>query len=83
MRKFLSTITFFLLIPFSTTLQSHPSSFADLVENLSPAVVSIASTTIVKDNNNSQNQIVYWSTLILPLYRLYSQAESTTQVVQN
>ena len=57
MRKFISTITFVLLIPFSTTLQSHPSSFADLVENLSPAVVSIASTTIVKDNNNSQNQM--------------------------
>ena len=57
MRKLLATITFFLLIPFSSTLQSHPSSFADLVENLSPAVVSIASTTIVKDNNNSQNQM--------------------------
>ena len=56
MRKILSSITFFLLIPFSTNLQSHPSSFADLVENLSPAVVSIASTTIVKDNN-SQNQM--------------------------
>ena len=37
MRKLLSSITIFLLIPFSTTLQSHPSSFADLVENLSPA----------------------------------------------
>jgi len=56
MRKLISSISFFLLIPFSTTLQSHPSSFADLVENLSPAVVSIASTTIVK-NNNSQNQM--------------------------
>ena len=56
MRKILSSITFFLLIPLSTNLQSHPSSFADLVENLSPAVVSIASTTIVKDNN-SQNQM--------------------------
>ena len=57
MRKLLSAITFFLLIPFSSTLQSHPSSFADLVENLSPAVVSIASTTIVKDNKNSQNEM--------------------------
>ena len=57
MRKLLSSITILLLIPFSTTLQSHPSSFADLVENLSPAVVSIASTTILKDNN-SQNQIL-------------------------
>ena len=56
MRKILSSVTFFLLIHISTNLQSHPSSFADLVENLSPAVVSIASTTIVKDNN-SQNQM--------------------------
>ena len=56
MSKFLSSITFFFLISLSLTLQSHPNSFADLVENLSPAVVSIASTTIVK-NNDSQNQI--------------------------
>ncbi len=56
MRKFISSITFFLLFALSSTLHSHPSSFADLVENLSPAVVSIASTTIVKDNN-SQNQM--------------------------
>ena len=34
--------------------QEMDQSFADLVENLSPAVVSIASTTIVT-NNNSQN----------------------------
>ncbi len=32
-----------------------PDSFADLVEKLSPSVVSIASTTIIE--NNSQNQI--------------------------
>ena len=57
MRKLISSISFFLLFSLSTNLQSHPSSFADLVENLSPAVVSIASTTIVKDNNNSQNQM--------------------------
>ena len=57
MVKFISSITVVLLISLSSTLQSHPSSFADLVENLSPAVVSIASTTIVKDNNNSQNQM--------------------------
>ena len=56
MRNFISSITFFFLIILSSTLHSHPSSFADLVENLSPAVVSIASTTIVKDNN-SQNQM--------------------------
>jgi len=34
---------------------SLPESFADLVEKLSPSVVSIASTTIIE--NNSQNQI--------------------------
>ena len=43
-------------ILFSKTLLAVPESFADLVEKLSPAVVSIASTTIV-ENNNSQNQI--------------------------
>ena len=57
MRNFTSSIVIFLFISLSSTLKSHPSSFADLVENLSPAVVSIASTTIVKDNNNSQNQM--------------------------
>ena len=57
MRKFILSTAFVLLTSLSSTLQSHPSSFADLVENLSPAVVSIASTTIVKDNNNSQNQM--------------------------
>ena len=56
MCKLISNIIFFFIITLSSTLQSHPSSFADLVENLSPAVVSIASTTIVKDNN-SQNQM--------------------------
>ena len=35
-----------------------PSSFADLVEKLSPSVVSIASTTIIE--NNSQNQIPHF-----------------------
>jgi len=49
---------FFFLIFFLTPNSSisHPSSFADLIENLSPAVVSIASTTIVK-NTNPQNPI--------------------------
>ena len=41
---------------YSSISQSLPSSFADLVEKLSPAVVSIASTTIVK-NSDSQNQM--------------------------
>ena len=34
---------------------SAPDSFADLVEELSPSVVSIASTTIIE--NNTQNQL--------------------------
>ena len=44
---------FFLL--FTNLANAAPESFADLVEKLSPAVVSIASTTII--DNNSQNQI--------------------------
>ena len=43
------------IIFFSKPLFAVPESFADLVEQLSPAVVSIASTTIVE--NNGQNQI--------------------------
>ena len=47
----------FLFIFFNPNIAlSLPSSFADLVENLSPAVVSIASTTIVK-NTNPQKQM--------------------------
>ena len=56
MSKILSSLFILFIITFSNLSSSHPSSFADLVENLSPAVVSIASTTIVK-NNNSQNQM--------------------------
>ncbi len=56
MSKILSSLFILFIITFSNLSQSHPSSFADLVENLSPAVVSIASTTIVQ-NNNSQNQM--------------------------
>ncbi len=43
------------LIFFTKPIYAVPESFADLVEKLSPSVVSIASTTIV--DNNSQNQI--------------------------
>ena len=43
------------IILFFKPLLAVPSSFADLVEKLSPSVVSIASTTIIE--NNSQNQI--------------------------
>ena len=38
---------FLISILFSKPLLAVPESFADLVEQLSPAVVSIASTTIV------------------------------------
>ncbi len=48
------SITIFLIL-FSNQLYAVPDSFADLVEKLSPSVVSIASTTIIE--NNSQNQI--------------------------
>ena len=35
----------------SFSLNALPDSFADLVEELIPSVVSIASTTMVKNNN--------------------------------
>jgi len=56
MSKIISSLFILFILTFSNLSNSHPSSFADLVENLSPAVVSIASTTIVQ-NNNSQNQM--------------------------
>ncbi len=48
-------VLFISLIFLSKTSISSPNSFADLVEELSPSVVSIASTTIIE--NNSPNQI--------------------------
>ena len=45
-----------IILFFSKIASAAPDSFADLVEHLSPSVVSIASTTIVK-NNNPQDQI--------------------------
>jgi len=56
MYKILPNLVFIYTLIFSSITQSLPSSFADLVEDLSPAVVSIASTTIVK-NTDSQNQM--------------------------
>ena len=56
MIRILSGLLVLFSITYSTTLKAYTDSFADLVENLSPAVVSIASTTIVT-NNNSQNQM--------------------------
>ncbi len=48
-------IIFFFLILFFKPAHSVPESFADLVEKLSPSVVSIASTTIIE--SNSPNEI--------------------------
>ena len=56
MIRILSGLLVLFSITYSSTLKAYTDSFADLVENLSPAVVSIASTTIVT-NNNSQNQV--------------------------
>ena len=56
MKKVFLRVAFLFIIFNISHVQSHPSSFADLVEKLSPAVVSIASTTIVK-NTNPQNQM--------------------------
>ena len=56
MIRILSGLLVLFSITYSSTLKAYTDSFADLVENLSPAVVSIASTTIVT-NNNSQNQL--------------------------
>ena len=53
--KYLFLILFFFAPLNFTYAKPIPSSFADLVEGLTPAVVSIASTTILEDQN--QNQI--------------------------
>ena len=46
----------FLFLSYSKIVFAIPESFADLVESLSPSVVSIASTTVIRDNT-SQDQI--------------------------
>jgi len=56
MIRIISGLLILFSITFSNSVKAYTDSFADLVENLSPAVVSIASTTIVT-NNNSQNQL--------------------------
>ena len=48
----LNFLIFFFIIANSLSLKAAPDSFADLVEKLIPSVVSIASTTIVKKQNN-------------------------------
>jgi serine protease Do len=53
MKKFqFSFYFFFFIILNSLPAKAVPDSFADFVEELIPAVVSIASTTIVKNQNN-------------------------------
>ena len=52
MKKFLLILNTSFFLIFNTSAISAPESFADLVEDLAPAVVSIASTTIV----NSQSE---------------------------
>ena len=49
MKNFTYLFSFLLIFFLPRFAFAIPDSFADLVERLSPAVVSIASTTIVKD----------------------------------
>ena len=59
MNKIISNFFILFIFLYSNQLNAHPSSFADLVENLSPAVVSIASTTIIeitKDQYYNNNE---------------------------
>ena len=56
MKNTISSLVFLFFFINTNLVQALPSSFADLVETLSPAVVSIASTTIVK-NTNSQKEM--------------------------
>jgi serine protease Do len=54
MNKFYKSILFFILVIKTFPSYSSPEGFADLVEELIPSVVSIASTTII-DNQNRQS----------------------------
>ena len=54
MKKTISSLVFLFFFINTNLVQALPSSFADLVETLSPAVVSIASTTIVKNTNQQK-----------------------------
>ena len=56
MRYFLSLFSFLIFFFYIKIAYSIPESFANLVEKLSPSVVSIASTTIIK-NINPQDQM--------------------------
>jgi len=53
MKNYYLNFLFLILFFFSGfSANAVPDSFADLVEELIPSVVSIASTTIVKNQNN-------------------------------
>ena len=52
MKRSLFTFIFSLAFFFNINAHSVPNSFADLVEELIPSVVSIASTTIIKNQKN-------------------------------
>jgi len=56
MKICINIFLFFIVLSFSRISLAIPNSFADLVEKLSPAVVSIASTTILPDKN-PQDQV--------------------------
>tara|TARA_B100000029_G_scaffold194816_1_gene192849 strand:+ start:2077 stop:3465 length:1389 start_codon:yes stop_codon:yes gene_type:complete len=56
MKSLVSSFAFLIILFYSNILKALPDSFADLVEKSSPSVVSIASTTIIK-NTNQQEQI--------------------------
>ena len=56
MKHIFHSFLLFLFLSYSKIVFAIPDSFADLVESLSPSVVSIASTTVVRDTN-SQDRI--------------------------
>ena len=56
MKIFFHSFLLFLFFSYSKVVFAIPDSFADLVESLSPSVVSIASTTVVRDSG-PQDQI--------------------------
>ena len=61
----LSFFLFFLIFTSSFSAKAVPDSFADLIEDLIPTVVSIASTTIVKKNPQYDQHLVFLKDLLL------------------
>ena len=56
MKHFFLSFLLFLFLSYPKIAIAIPDSFADLVESLSPSVVSIASTTVVRDTG-TQDEI--------------------------